>query len=67
MSAATPEEELANWEEVYAEFRKATPSSPVWYQLADMAIGCLLTDKIARLKAETLGTPISSAYQDVER
>jgi hypothetical protein len=55
MAAATPEEELANWEELYAEFSKATPSSPVWYQLADMCIGILMADKIAQLKATTLG------------
>jgi hypothetical protein len=58
MAVATPEEELANWEELYAEFSKATPSSPVWYQLADMCIGVLMADKIANLKQ-----PHTSAVQ----
>lgn len=50
-TAPSPEEQLANWEGIYAEFRKATPSSPVWYQIADIAIGVLLADKIDVLKA----------------
>ncbi len=50
MLVPTPEEELANWEGLYDEFRKATPSSPVWYQLADICIGTLMADKLDQLK-----------------
>jgi len=35
----TPEQKLENWETLFAEFRKATPSSPQWYQIADYCIG----------------------------
>lgn len=47
----TPEEVLANWEGLYAEFRKATPSSPVWFSIADICIGVLMADRIEQLKA----------------
>lgn len=53
----TPEEELANWEEIYAAFRKETPSSPGWFQIADIAIGCLLVNKIASMKARPSPPP----------
>lgn len=42
--------ELSNAEALYAEFRKATPSAPDWYQLADHCIGILMLDYIKRLK-----------------
>ncbi len=51
MSIPTPEDELANWQELYDEFRKATPSSPAWYQLADACIGVLMADRLMSLKA----------------
>lgn len=59
--APTPEEELANWQMLYDEFRKATPSSPAWYQLADYCIGVLMHDKINSLKIA-----ISPQQQDMK-
>lgn len=52
----TPEEELANWQELYDEFRKETPSAPRWYQIADMCIGVLMADKLMTLKAQIAAT-----------
>ena len=49
-STLTPEEELANWQGLYDQFRKATPSSPAWYQLADYCIGVLMADKLLTIK-----------------
>lgn len=50
-----PEEELAKWEELYDAFRRATPSSPDWYQLIDHCVGVLMSDKIASLKRSHTG------------
>lgn len=49
--APKPEQVLANWETLYSEFRKATPSSPIWYSLVDMAVGVLISERIDELKA----------------
>ena len=48
----TPDEELARWEELFKAFRRATPSAPDWYQIADHCIGALLHDKIESLQGE---------------
>src|SRR3989304_8639352 len=51
-SLMTQEEELelANLEALYEAFRRATPSSPDWYQIADHCIGVLMAKKIAEIK-----------------
>ena len=56
MTTPTPEEKLANWEELYAAFRKETPSSSCWFQITDVCIGVLMADRIATIKAK-LGAP----------
>jgi hypothetical protein len=56
MTTPNPIEVLANWEQLYEEFRKATPSSPAWYGLIDMAVGVLISDRIDQLKAALSST-----------
>lgn len=51
MSLPTPEESVANWQHLYDAFRRETPSSPAWFQIADVAIGVLLADRLATEKA----------------
>lgn len=54
---------LGNWENLYQEFRKATPNSPHWYSLIDMAVGVLVSERIDELKKQIAAqTP-----QDPER
>lgn len=50
MAEPVLEEVLGNWEQLYAEYRKATPSSPHWYSLIDMAVGVLISERIDVLK-----------------
>jgi hypothetical protein len=52
MAEPVLEDVLGNWEELYKEFRKATPSSPVWYSLVDMAVGVLISERIDAIKKQ---------------
>jgi len=46
---------LENAEYLFREFKKATPSSPIWYQMADICIGVLMTNHIDDLKHKLAG------------
>ena len=54
----TAEEELGHAQELFAEFKKATPSAPNWYQLADYCIGVLMLEHIKKLERKIY--PLSS-------
>jgi hypothetical protein len=52
MSEPTPEEILGNWEELFTEFKRATPSSPNWFGIIDMAVGVLVSERVDALKKQ---------------
>lgn len=56
MSEPVLKDILGNWEELYKEFRNATPSSPVWFSLVDMAVGVLISERIDAIKKQMAET-----------
>lgn len=52
MTTATLEELIGYDEELFTALKKATPSSPEWYQLADMCIGVMMHEYIVQRKAK---------------
>lgn len=49
-SELTPLERVAEWEGLYEQFRKETPSSPSWFNMIDYMVGAMMSDHIEELR-----------------
>lgn len=49
-SELTPLQRVEEWEGLYAQFRKETPSSPTWYHVIDYMVGAMISDHIEELR-----------------
>lgn len=49
-SELTPQERVAEWDGLYQQFRKETPSSPAWFHVIDYMVGALISDHIEELR-----------------
>lgn len=49
-SQLTPAQRVSEWEGLYEQFRKETPSSPTWFQVIDYMVGALISDHIEELR-----------------
>lgn len=50
-SQPTTAELLANWEDLFSALKGATPSSPDWFGIIDIAVGVLVSERVDALRA----------------